>query len=201
MLIRSRMGISLDGFVATPHGRPALVVMPGFAPGVPHGHPEFIEGCDTVVMGRSTFLPALGAPRWPWPGKQVYVLTSSPLPAGAPADVIIARDGPARLAAQLRSRDCDGDVHLVGGPRTIRAFHEIGALDRLEIVVLPILLGHGVPLSPAGAPQVPLGMLRADRIFPDGSVELVYAPKRGAGSADGHRDISHGTDPLREMME
>ena len=117
-------------------------------------------------MGRSTFLPALGAPRWPWPGKQVYVLTSRPLPANTPADVIIARDGPAKLAGQLRSRGSDGDVHLVGGPRTIRAFQEIGALDRLEILVLPVLLGDGVPLSPPGTPQVLLGMLRADRSFP-----------------------------------
>jgi len=40
-------------------------------------------------------------------------------------------------------RGSDGDVHLVGGPRTIRAFYELGALDRLEIVILPILLGSG----------------------------------------------------------
>jgi len=47
------------------------------------------------------------------------------------------------------------------------------------LVVLPILLGHGVPLSPPGAPPVPLTLLRADRTFPDGSVELVYKPTRG----------------------
>jgi dihydrofolate reductase len=195
MLIRSRMGVSVDGFVATPDGLPALLAMPGFVPGVSHGHPEFIEGCDAVVMGRSTFLPALGAPSWPWPGKQVYVLTSRPLPAATPADVVAADGGPAGLVEQLRSRGSDGDVHLVGGPRTIRAFHELGALDRLEIVVLPILLGAGIPLSPQGTQPAPspqgtqpapspqgtqlvsLRLLRADRTFPDGSVELVYTPE------------------------
>jgi dihydrofolate reductase len=83
---------------------------------------------------------------------------------------------------------------LVGGPRTIRAFHELGALDRLEIVVLPILLGAGIPLSPQGTQPAPspqgtqpapspqgtqlvsLRLLLADRTFPDGSVELVYTP-------------------------
>jgi hypothetical protein len=35
---------------------------------------------------------------------------------------------------------------------------------------------HIVPLSPQSAPAVPLRLLRADRIFPDGSAELVYAP-------------------------
>ncbi len=161
MLIRSRMGVSVDGFVATPDGLPTLAVMPGFVPGVSHGLPEFIEGCDAVVMGRATFLPALGAPSWPWPGLQVYVLTSRPLPANTPGDVIVAQGGPAALAGQL----------------TIRAFHELGELDRLEIVVLPILLGDGIPLSPPGARPVPLRLLRADRTFPDGAAELVYTTK------------------------
>ncbi len=142
-----------------------------------HGYPEFIENVDAVVMGRSTFLPALGAPSWPWPGLQVFVLTSQPLPAGTPDGVVVAQGGPAGLLDQLRSRGSDRDVHLVGGPRTIRAFCELGALDRLEIVVLPILLGHGVPLSPPGAPQLGLRLLGADRIFPDGSVEHVYEPE------------------------
>jgi dihydrofolate reductase len=175
MLIKARMGISVDGFAGTPEGVPALAITPGFEPGVSHGYPEFIEGCDAAVMGRNTFLPALGAPRWPWEGLQVYVLTSRPLPPGAPGDVITGPD-PAVLAERLRSRESGGDVHLVGGARTIRAFHEAGALDRLEIVVLPVLLGQGVSLSPPGAPPVPLRLLRADRTFPDGSAELVYAP-------------------------
>jgi len=63
MLIRSRMGVSVDGYVATPEGVPTLAVMAGFASGASYGFPEFIEGCDAVVMGRSTFLPALGAPQ------------------------------------------------------------------------------------------------------------------------------------------
>lgn len=175
MLIRSRMGVSADGFVADSDGVPAIALMPDFAPGTSHGFPEFISGCDAVVMGRNTFVPALGSPDWPWPGLQVFVLTSRPLPASTPADVIAVAEGPQAMAARLRSRGSDGDVHLVGGPQTIRAFAGIGALDRLELVVLPVLLGEGIPLSPPGAPRLPLRLLRADRTFPDGSAELVYA--------------------------
>jgi dihydrofolate reductase len=162
--------------VSTPEGVPALAIAPGFEPGVSHGYPGFIEGCDAVVMGRTTFLPALGAPQWPWAGLQVYVLTSSPLPAGTPDHVTAGLKGPADLLDRLRSRPSGGDVHLVGGPRTIRAFYELGALERLELVVLPMLLGAGLPLSPPGAPPVPLTLLRADRTFLDGSAELVYTP-------------------------
>ncbi len=69
------MGVSVDGFVATPDGLPALLQMPDFLPGESYGYREFIASCDAVVMGRTTFLPALSAPSWPWPGLSVYVLT------------------------------------------------------------------------------------------------------------------------------
>src|SRR6266568_9670223 len=114
MLIRSRMAMSADGFIATEAGVPAQVLMPDFQPGVSHGFPEFIQGCDAVVMGRNTFVPALGSPQWPWPGLQVFVLTSRPLPAGVPDDVVVVRDGPAAMVERLRSRGSDGDIHLVG---------------------------------------------------------------------------------------
>ena len=126
-------------------------------------------------MGRRTFDPALGAPRWPWPGKRVYVLTSRPLPAEAPADVIVSRGGPAALLGELRAADLAGDVHLLGGPSTIQAFRALGALDRLELVVLPILLGDGVPLFPRAA--APLSLRLEEHVsYPDGAVKLAYAP-------------------------
>ena len=79
MLIKSRMGVRLDGFVANADGVPAIALADGFVPGESHGFPEFIAGCDAVVMGRNTFVPALGAADWPWRGVQVYVLTTRPL--------------------------------------------------------------------------------------------------------------------------
>jgi hypothetical protein len=47
-------------------------------------------------------------------------------------------------------------VHGVDGPRP-------------KLVTAP-------PLSPPGAPRMPLRLVRNDRTFPDGSVELIYAP-------------------------
>jgi dihydrofolate reductase len=108
---------------------------------------------------------------------QVFVLTSRPLPANTPVHVVVSPGGPAGLLARLRSRGSDGDVHLVGGPQTIRAFAGLGALDRMELVILPMLLGAGVPLSPPGAGPLALELLGSDRTFPDGSAELIYAPR------------------------
>ncbi len=44
MLIRSRMGVSVDGYVSTDDGVPTLAVMPGFEPRVSHGFPSSSGG-------------------------------------------------------------------------------------------------------------------------------------------------------------
>ncbi len=181
MLIRSRMGMSADGFVATKVGMPAFLMMPGFIPGGSHGYTSFIEPCDAVLMGRSTFVPALGAPTWPWQGMQVFVMTSQPLPPEIPQDVISISGGPTEALERLRTRGSDGDVHVVGGPRTIEGLIGVGGLDRLEVVVLPILLGDGVRLTPPASAQYPLALVRAPETYEDGSVELVYQPDIDTG--------------------
>jgi dihydrofolate reductase len=105
---------------------------------------------------------------------RVFVLTSRPLPAGTPDDAGAAADV-AGLVEQLRARGSDGDVHLVGGPRTIEAFCRQGALDSLEVVVLPLVLGDGIPLWPRGTAQPRLRLRHQPRVFPDGSAELSYS--------------------------
>ena len=79
-----------------------------------------------------------------------------------------------RPAESATATESTGDVHLGGGPRTIQALQEIGALDRLELVVLPILLGDGLPLTPPGSPQSSL-RLESHRAFADGTIEHVYS--------------------------
>ena len=44
------------------------------------------------------------------------------------------------------------------------------------LIKLTMLPGEGLPLSPQGAPPVPLTLLRDGHSFPDGSARLVYRP-------------------------
>jgi dihydrofolate reductase len=103
------------------------------------------------------------------------VLTSRPLPEKVHDGVVAANGGPAALVEQLRGAGLTRDVQVLGGPRVIRALLEMGAIDELGLVVLPILLGEGVPLFAADAVRRPLRLER-QRAFPDGAVELVYLP-------------------------
>jgi dihydrofolate reductase len=172
MQIRSRMSISADGYVSTPDGWPALLADPAFVSGSSHGIREFLQGTEAAVMGRTTFVPALGADRWPWPNLDVFVLGSE-RPPGTPDDVVVESD-PARLLERVRAANRGGDVHLIGGPRTIETFRALGALDKLELVVLPVLLGDGLRLTPALSTDAGLTFER-ERALPGGSVEIVYA--------------------------
>jgi len=172
MQIRARMSMSADGYVTTPGGWPALTADPAFASGKSHGIREFLDGCEAALMGRTTFEPALTNDQWPWPDLNVFVLCSH-RPPGTPDHVVTDSD-PARLLDKLRAANQGRDVHLVGGPRTIETFRALGALDRLELVVLPMLFGAGMRLTPPLSPDAGLTFER-ERALPGGSVEIVYA--------------------------
>jgi dihydrofolate reductase len=64
-------------------------------------------------------------------------------------------------------------VHLVGGPRTIETFRALGALDKLGLIVLPLLMGEGMRLTPSLSTDTEL-RLDSERALPGGSVEIVY---------------------------
>ncbi len=176
MRIVSRLSMSADGYVTTPDGRPAQLADPTFVPGRSHGIPEFLVGKEAALMGRRTFEPALAADRWPWPSLEVFVLASR-RPDGTP-DAVVTEGDPARLLERLRAVNRGGDVHLVGGPRTIETFRSLGALDGLELVVLPLLLGGGMRLTDALDARTGLRLERT-RALPGGSVEIVYAVDHG----------------------
>jgi len=177
MQIRARLSISADGYVTTSSGWPAQLADPTFVPGESHGIAEFLEPCEAALMGRTTFEPALGRDRWPWPNLEVFVLGSR-RPDGTP-DHVVTDDDPARLLEQVRAANKGGDVHLVGGPTTIETYRALGALDRLELVVLPLLLGDGMRLTPALSLDTGLTLER-ERALPGGSVEIVYDVRRAA---------------------
>jgi dihydrofolate reductase len=171
MEIRTRMCVTLDGYVTTPDGWPVQLADPGFS-AESYGFTEFQQGCGAVLMGRTTFEPALEAERWPWPGLDVFVLASE-RPARTPEHVITDSD-PARLLGRLRESGRDGYVHLVGGPRTVETFRALGALDKLGLLVVPLLVGDGMRLTPALSTDTTL-TLESERAVRGRVVEITYA--------------------------
>jgi dihydrofolate reductase len=172
-----------------------LTADPAFVSGESHGIREFLEDCEAALLGRTTFEPALTNERWPWPTLNVFVLTSE-RPLGTPDHVVTDSD-PGRLLEKLRAANKGGDVHLVGGPRTIETYCALGALDKLELILLPLLFGGGMQLTPSLSTDTGLTFER-ERALPGGSVEIVYAVSTSpSGSAVRDEDWSPASQRAR----
>jgi dihydrofolate reductase len=171
MRIRTRMCTSLDGYISNADGLPVQLSDPEFDPEA-YGFVEFQANSDAVLMGHTTLMPALEvADQWHWSDVDVFVLASE-RPAGTPDEVVI-ESHPERLLERVREANRGGDVQLIGGPRTIETYRKLRAVDEFGLVVLPILAGEGMQLTPAIQTEERLE-LKSQRALPRGAVELIY---------------------------
>jgi dihydrofolate reductase len=103
----------------------------------------------------------------------VFVLGANVPTEGAPVPIVTDSDA-TRLLEKLRAANRGGDVHLVGGPRTIETFRALGALDKLGLLVLPFFLGGGTLLTPSLSTDAALALETVGPL-PEGAVEFTYA--------------------------
>lgn len=169
--LRGMMATTLDGYAATSDG--GVHFLDPFHD-VDWGWQGFIAEIGTVVMGRKTYDHIWQlAPDWPYPGINGIILGHPAAPLRGPVTACTDLDA---LIPQLQSRE--KDVWIVGGPGLQAQFIARGALDRLQLCILPVLLGDGLrtfPASPAPPRQprlqaitpLPKGMLLADYRFGD----------------------------------
>ncbi|MCB4769435.1 dihydrofolate reductase family protein [Ancylobacter sp. Lp-2] len=163
------MATSLDGYIADAGG--GISWLKPFD-SVEFGYERFIAGIDTVVMGRGTFDQLLSFDAgWLYAGKRGLIVTSRPL-AAAPAGVTAWRHGVPALIAELRARD--GAAWVVGGAGLQADFLAAGAIDRLELFIIPVLLGNGVRLFPPDSLDPLQLVLRESEALPLGMVRLAY---------------------------
>ena len=172
--IRLYVAVSLDGFIADSSGgvawlRPYETEDVGFS--------AFLNEVGTIVSGRRTYDQALGFPAWPYEGKRIVVLTHRPLEAHPPVGVEAYTGDIAALAARLK-QETTGDIWILGGAAVAQDFLERGLVDRIELYMIPVLLGDGVRLFAPGESMRTLAFSEA-RSFANGIVGLIYdlAPK------------------------
>jgi len=137
---------SLDGFIATRDGGLDWLFKYDGMDLDAHDYRLFIQKIRTVVMGRGTydFLAADPSP-WAYADQRALVVTSRPI--DDPKGPIETRDDIDALIDELRALD-DGDVWMMGGGQLQMAFLERGALDEIEVYVIPEIIGGGRPLFP-----------------------------------------------------
>ncbi len=163
---------TLDGYIATSDDRLDWLFEHGPADLGEYDYRLFIKRVRTLVMGRSTYdwLANEGSP-WPYGDNRVIVVTSHPIPD--PKGPLETRSDVDALIEELRALD-DGDVWMLGGGRLQMAFMERGALDEIEIYVIPYMLGGGIPLFPSTGFERSVRLISAKGLD-RGCVRLHYA--------------------------
>src|SRR5262245_31792949 len=140
--VRYGVAMSLDGFIAGPNGEADWIMI----------DPEIdfeamYRQFDTMLLGRRTFegMKRVGG-AGSMPGMQVFVCSRTLRQEDHPGVTIVANAE--ELMAELRSQP-GKDVWLFGGGSLFGSLAELGLVDTVEVAVIPVLLGEGVPLLPA----------------------------------------------------
>jgi len=165
--IRYSVAISLDGYIAGPNGEADWITMD---PDI-----DFSAGFnqfDTILVGRRTFEPMASSGRTSMPGMKTIVFSRTLRQEDHPKVQILAENQMKTLAALKASPG--KDIWLFGGGALFRSLAEEKMVDTIEVSVVPILLGAGVPLAPTPAKWINLA-LKNHKVYPSGIVSLEYA--------------------------
>lgn len=199
------VAMSLDGFIAGPNGEADWITIDPET-----NFNEQLKRFDTMLIGRRTFdaMRAQGGDG-SMPGMQVYVFSRT-LGAeargargqgpGAREKVKIA-DNPAEVVAALRSQP-GKEIALFGGGSLFRSLVEAELVDTVEVAVIPVLLGEGIPLMAPPAKRVRLKLTGSRLYAKTGTMLLEYEVqygKRGARSEGRGKKV--GDETHREEHE
>jgi dihydrofolate reductase len=160
--------MSLDGYIAGPQGESDWIIMD---PEIDFG--ALFAAFDTVLLGRKTY----EATRQPgndggMPGIQTYVFSRTLRPADCPG--VIVSDDPTGTVTALKA-SAGKDMWLFGGGSLFRSFLQLGLVDSVEVAIIPVLLGGGVPLLPSPATLAKLKLVNHRVYKTTGTVALEYA--------------------------
>lgn len=172
--MRVSLAVSLDGYIADKNGGVDWL-NPFFSDEMDFA--GFMKGIGAAVMGRKTYDIAVSGALGSMPPTNypTYVLTRRPMP-NPPARYEPFGGRPGELVDRLRAQLAKSgkDIWHMGGGESIEAFRAAGLVDRLELRVIPVLLGDGVPLFPRHARGGERWKLTNNRTFKNGVVELWY---------------------------
>jgi dihydrofolate reductase len=182
--IRYHVACSLDGYIADEAGGADWIIH----------EPEIdfagiFAQFDTLLMGRRTYEPMIGASGPGTGDKEVVVVSRTLRPEDHPGVTIVSD----RLEERVRElRALPGkDIWLFGGGELFRSLLELGLVDSVEPAIIPVVLGAGRPFLPGPAIQRRL-TLTSHRVFPSGIVWLEYAvqPPKARGKRGPQRTHS-----------
>jgi len=165
--IRYIVAMSVDGYIAGPTGETDWIVTD---PDVDFA--ALWAQFDTVLMGRRTY--EVGSKRLgekTFAGVTSIVFSRTMKPQDYPGVTVLPQLN-AEWAQALKSQS-GKDIWLLGGSELFRAFLDSGLVDHVEVSMIPVLLGNGIPLLPSPYTPTMLKLLNS-KIYRSGRVSLAY---------------------------
>jgi dihydrofolate reductase len=127
---------------------------------------------DTFLMGRGTYEVAREKGKsWDRTGQRWVVVSTTLRPEDHP-DVTIFSSGVAEAVAALKAEP-GKDIWLFGGGVLFRSMLDAGLVDTVEVELMPVMLGSGVPLLAEGRRRSL--QLKESRALPSGILMLSYS--------------------------
>lgn len=160
--------MSLDGYIAGPKGEIDWIVMD---PDI--DFPALMNAFDTIIMGRKTYETTRQYSGAGMPGTRVYVISRTLRQEDCPG--VVVTDNPAETMASLKAA-AGKDIWLFGGGSLFRSLLALGLVDSVEVAVIPVLLGGGLPLLPPPSDRTKLKLVKHRVYDKTGTVSLEYAP-------------------------
>ena len=164
--------MSFDGYIAAPDGGYDWIVMD---PEIDFD--ELFKKFDTLLMGRKSYDAAKGAD-YGMPKPKTYVFSKTLRQADAPG-VVVSNDLQKTVTELKQAKG--KDIWLWGGGELFRSLLELKLVDGLEVAVIPVLLGAGLPLLPKSSARVSLELTQHRLYKKTGTLMLNYDVKYSKG--------------------
>lgn len=166
--VRYSVAMSLDGYIAGPQGESDWIVID---PDIDFN--ALFNAFDTILLGRKTY----EATKQPgseggMPGIQSYVFSRTLRHEDCPGAIL--SNNPEETINDLKSQ-AGKDIWLFGGGSLFRSLLELGLVDSVEMAIIPVLLGGGVPFLPPPAKLAKLKLINYQVYEKTGTVSLEYA--------------------------